>query len=169
MNPSLAIGVLALAIALPASAAEPPCSGSEYHQFDFWIGRWEVYSGDKLVGENRIERISQGCALLETWRNARGIEGRSINAYDAPSKRWRQFWAGGDGGVLRLEGGLVGAEMVLEGTSPDAATGRDVAQRITYTPLPDGTMRQHWQAADGKGGWTTSFDGSYRRAEALQP
>ena len=162
------IVALLLAAAMPASAAEAQCAGAEYRDFDFWIGKWDVYSGDKRVGENRIERISQGCALLETWRNARGVEGRSINAYDAGAKRWRQFWAGGDGGVLRLEGGLVDGAMVLEGMSPDAS-GKDVAQRITWTPMPDGTVRQHWEAADGKGGWTTSFDGSYRRAEALQP
>lgn len=159
---------LLLAAALPVSAANPPCSGAEYREFDFWIGEWEVYSGDKRVGANRIERISEGCALLETWRNAKGVEGRSINAYDASAKRWRQFWAGGDGGVLRLEGGLVDAAMVLEGVAPDAS-GKEVAQRITYTPLPDGTVRQLWEAADGKGGWTTSFDGNYRRSEAMQP
>ena len=35
----------------------------------------------------------------------------------------------------------------------------------TWTPNPDGTVRQHWEISSDAGkSWTTAFDGLYRRA-----
>ena len=45
---------------LGAALAEP-CSGAEYRQFDFWLGEWEVESGGKRAGTNRITRVQGGC------------------------------------------------------------------------------------------------------------
>ena len=37
-------------------------------------------------------------------------------------------------------------------------------QRITWTPLDDGRVRQHWEATtDGGKAWSTVFDGYYAR------
>ncbi|MFI5183972.1 MAG: hypothetical protein ACHQNV_06220, partial [Vicinamibacteria bacterium] len=37
-------------------AREPPCSASEYRQFDFWLGDWDVYENGKAAGTNRVTR-----------------------------------------------------------------------------------------------------------------
>jgi hypothetical protein len=47
------------------------CRGPEHRQFDFWIGTWEVRSGDgTLQGHNEIRSVAGGCGLLERWRGA---------------------------------------------------------------------------------------------------
>lgn len=141
--------------------SEPP---PESRQFDFWIGEWEVFSPDgRKTGENRIEQMAGGWGLLENWTGAGGYTGKSLNTWMADKKQWQQFWIG-LGGALELAGGLnESGERVLSGQTigPDGQMAR---QRITWTPNPDGTVRQHWEqsAADGKS-WTTAFDGLYRK------
>ena len=48
-----------------------------------------------------------------------------------------------------------------DGKSPQ---GNDIINRITWTPLEDGRVRQRWQASgDGGETWTEVFDGYYQR------
>lgn len=151
-----------------AAPPAPPlrCEGPEHRQFDFWLGDWDVHAGPEggqRVGHNRIERSDNGCWLVEHWRGASGNHGTSTNAWDAQYRVWRQFWVGGDGVVLRLEGGLQGKAMVMAGELPDAAGGTQ-RQRITWTPQDDGSVIQHWETSDDAGlTWDTSFRGIYRR------
>lgn len=159
-----------LALAAPTAAiaqdAAAPCSSAEYRQFDFWLGEWEVSnpSGD-VVGTNTITSVSGGCGLHERWEGAGGGSGESLNAYDRRTESWHQTWVGGRGLVLRLEGGLRGASMVLEG---ELIEGDEVVlQRITWTPSADGSVRQTWETSeDGGSSWIVAFDGTYRKIES---
>jgi hypothetical protein len=143
------------------------CARSNFHQFDFWIGDWEVFGAEgKKVGENRITAVNKGCALAEHWTNSSGGEGRSYNAYDGITKRWYQFWTDDQGGTLYLAGGLRDGSMVLQGVRPNLSDGKPQQQRITWTPNADGDgdVRQLWETSDDAGAtWQTSFDGIYRR------
>lgn len=156
-----------LALALQANPPASPCAGVEFHQFDFWIGEWDVSTPDgKPAGSNRIEALHGGCVLNEHWEGAQGGQGSSLNAWDARTGRWRQFWADRSGGVLQLEGGWDGTSMVLTGSHP-GADGAAQVQRITWTPNADGSVRQHWeQSTDGGQQWTSAFDGHYVRRQA---
>lgn len=161
--------ILSLSVPMTAHAA---CDAPEHRHFDFWIGDWEVTRPEgqpeagKVLGHNRIEAVSAGCGLLENWTGASGLQGKSLNGWDAGHKVWRQFWVGGDGTVLRLEGALQGKAMVLQGELP-TATGGVQRQRVTWTPNDDGSVTQHWQASDDDGAtWATSFLGVYRRRGA---
>ena len=165
-----------LAAALPwhtmaqSDAAKPaPCRGSEHRQFDFWLGRWEVFTPDgKKAGDNHIKAIDGGCALIERWQGRGGFSGTSLNSWDAGSRQWRQHWVDNQGGLLQLAGGREGPAMVLHGREPSATSpGVEVRQRITWTPQPDGSVRQHWQRSDDAGvTWSTVFDGRYERPRA---
>jgi hypothetical protein len=85
-----------------------------------------------------------------------------LNAWNAARKQWQQYWVGSDGGVLELSGGLVDGRMVL--SAEHEVRGKQLTERITWTPNADGTVRQHWeQSVDGGKTWTTSFDGLYRK------
>jgi len=135
------------------------------HDFDFWIGEWEVFGPQgKRLGTNSITPVFGTGALAEHWHGAGGFEGRSLNGYDPVHECWHQTWLDATGSVLLLDGGLVDGSMVLEGLAPleDGAASQE--QRITWTPEADG-VRQHWQtrASDGQP-WTTLFDGHYRRS-----
>ncbi len=169
-------------LALSAIAQEPPtpppapCAGSEYSDFDFWVGEWNVTANGQPAGHNLIESIDGGCAVSESWTSAAAnFSGHSLNFYDRSTQRWHQVWVDSSGTVLRLEGGLEdgpdlgdGARlqvMVLSGVTP-GPDGAKVQNRITWTPNPDGSVRQHWETSPDGTTWTTSFDGLYVRAQA---
>jgi hypothetical protein len=155
-----------LARAQTPAPQPPPCQAAEQRQFDFWIGRWDVFAPDgKKAGENSIEPIDGGCALQERWRGSGGFSGTSLNSWNRATRQWHQHWIDNQGGLLRLAGGLEGASMVLSGAQPHPAkAGATQRHRITWTPLPDGAVRQWWQTSDDDGTrWTTAFDGRYVR------
>lgn len=159
----------ALVAAGPAPAADAPaaCADPKSHQFDFWLGAWEVSlrGNTKIVGFNRIAPVLDGCVLQETWRGVSGSAGTSLNFYDTQRKRWRQLWVWREGTTLELEGEFRDGRMVLGGESvePD---GRRVQNRITWFDEPDDTVRQLWEISrDGGATWAVEFDGVYRKAE----
>ena len=143
------------------------------HAFDFWIGDWDVFGPEgKQVGHNTITSMfvtpSASGMLHEHWHGNGGVEGRSINAYDATRGRWHQTWMDSTGDMLVLEGGLVDGAMVLESLAPgEGGTPTAERQRITWTRVsdPDGAeVRQLWESSnDGGATWTVAFDGWYRR------
>ena len=146
-----------------APQPQPACDSPEHRQFDFWVGEWSVTQAGKTAGTNHIERILDGCALLESWTGASGYRGNSLNFYDTARKRWHQTWTDTSGLALALDGELAQGSMVLAGTRRDPTTQRTVHDRITWTPNPDGTVRQLWETSpDGKT-WSTAFDGLYSR------
>jgi hypothetical protein len=116
----------------------------------------------KEIGRSEIVAMAGGCAIRETWKSSNGITGTSINFYDAQTRHWHQHWVGSDGSILHLEGGVQEKAMVLAGQSIDE--GRAVENRITWTPLADGKVRQEWTtSADSGASWKSSFVGIYER------
>jgi hypothetical protein len=149
------------------SPAPAPCADAKSHEFDFWLGSWEVRlrEGTKIVGFNRITPVLDGCVLQETWRGVSGSAGTSLNFYDTQRKRWRQLWVWREGTTLELEGEFSDGRMVLAGESvePD---GRRVQNRITWFDEPGDTVRQLWEISrDGGATWKVEFDGLYRKAD----
>jgi hypothetical protein len=160
-----------LAAALVSAASRPAaCTSPEFRQFDFWVGEWEVTKRDgQIAGVNRIAPILRGCVLHEDWHGAQGGAGQSFNIYDAASGKWRQTWVSDDGVVLLLEGGLVAGKMVLAGRRPSGQhPGAIILDRVTWTPLAGGDVRQLWEASEDDGAtWRTVFDGRYVKRRAV--
>ena len=159
-----AIGVLSSSLAQAQTPPPPGCPAEVRRQFDFWVGNWDVTVAGKPAGVNRIEKILEGCALLENWQGVGGMSGKSVNFYDPRRERWHQTWVDDRGGSLGLDGAFTGGKMVLTGTKKDPATGKTTIDRITWTPLPADQVRQVWETStdDGKS-WTVAFDGLYTR------
>jgi len=60
---------------------------------DFWIGNWNVYdSSGSIIGTNNIEKILNGCAVMENWIDSDGSEGKSLFYVDNYSNKWKQVW-----------------------------------------------------------------------------
>ncbi|MEO8310788.1 MAG: hypothetical protein ABI520_06415 [Caldimonas sp.] len=168
--------LVALALALPIAPAAAqsvpapgakPCQAIEHRQFDFWVGHWDVFStAGKKVGENRIEVIADGCALLEQWTGNGGVTGKSLNIYDTTDHQWHQTWVDNSGSLLMLAGKLVDRSMVMSMTGPSPTDPKaTVVQRITWTPASDGSVRQLWElSSDAEKSWTVLFDGRYVRS-----
>jgi len=157
--------LIASSLSDPAAAqVAPTCSDDEKaHQFDFWIGEWDVYSQEQLAGTNSIRPILGGCVLQEMWSGSQGNAGSSLNFYNPQEKQWQQFWVWRNGTILTLAGGLVDGKMVLEGDSVNRE-GAAIRNRITWAANPDGTVRQHWEVSKDEGEtWQTAFDGLYKK------
>lgn len=137
-----------------------PCTEAQRRQFDFWIGEWDVANPQgQVVGRNVIQPFENGCVLRENYV-AGAFSGTSLNFWDPTTERWHQTWIDNQGQPLHLDGGLVDDSMVLSGSAGGSH------QRITWTPLTDGRVRQHWESStDGGTTWTTAFDGYYSKRQ----
>jgi hypothetical protein len=165
---------LLLAIALQAAsppAVPPGCDGPESHQWDFWVGSWEVRPKgvDKVIAHSLIEKRYSGCAIRENWmplgREIAG-GGGSLSLYDSKRGQWRQTWVDSSGTRVDLDGGFKDGVMTIVGPWANyAGPGRDAVVAMHYQVQPNGEVRQ-WaeNSADGGKSWTPGFDFLYRRA-----
>jgi hypothetical protein len=147
----------------PATQKGSVCASAAHHQFDFWLGDWDVSSPQGApAGTNRVERLLEGCALQEHWEAADGSKGTSLSSYDAVVRRWRQTFVDDTGQVLVLEGEFKDGRMVLQG---EKAMGRQkgALQRIIWQQVGD-KVRQRWDISqdDGKS-WSLLFEGLYTK------
>jgi hypothetical protein len=153
----------------PAAAASTPsaaaaCTAPENRQFDFWVGRWDVYGPKgRQVAHSLIEKLYNGCGIRENWMPFNNQTGGSLNIYLPAEKHWEQFWIDSGGSRAIFIGGWNGKAMVIQGK-----WGRPLV-RITYTPNADHSVRQFGEQSTDEGKtWTPSFDFTYRPATARQ-
>lgn len=170
--------IVAAAVATPAAAqtgkGPSGCDTPESHQFDFWVGKWEVHpkGSDKIVAHSLIEKKYAGCAIRENWMPL-GKElnggGGSLSSYDPQSKQWRQTWVDSSGARADFSGGFANATMSITGVWPGfAGPGHDALVRMNYQLQPDGEVRQWGEASTDKGkSWKPAFDLLYRRIDQL--
>jgi hypothetical protein len=158
------VGAFVCLLGDSALAATPPCAEGPFREFDFWAGEWDVKDAQgKPAGVNAISKEENGCVLVERWRSEAGGHGQSYNYYDPAAKRWKQVWIG-LGLLLHMEGGFTEGHMRLEGPLQYVSQNRVTILRGTWTPLPDGRVRQHFEESEDNGAtWSTWFDGYYSR------
>lgn len=142
------------------------CCSEVHKAFDFWQGDWQTFTPDgKLAGTNLIEKIQDNCILRENWKSASGgYTGTSYNFFNKTSEQWEQIWIDNQGQHLHLKGGVVDGNMVLQSDAVLQADGTTILNRITWTPLKNGNVRQHWEVKKGEATWVTAFDGLYKPA-----
>ena len=161
----LIISPMAWSVDEPPKVVKQPCDTAEHHQFDFWLGNWQVSNKDGVLqGNNNVISILDGCVVSENWQAAQGdFTGKSYNFYDSQSKQWHQTWIDNEGGVLFLDGNLQGDVMVLQGHRP-TTDGSLTLHQISYTLLKDGTVEQKWLASKDNGqSWKELFLGYYKK------
>jgi len=157
------------AVALAASAPPPvvpKCDAPEYRQFDFWVGKWDVFDtkDGTRAGSSLIELVYRDCTLRENWTET-GMSGGSLNTYSRIDGKWHQTWTDSTGTWREFVGGLEQGRMVLVWRHPSVTMpGKTVQERMIFTPNPDGSVRQYSdQSIDGVT-WTERYDYTYRRA-----
>lgn len=173
----LSLSLFALAPTTSPAMQSPPamkkakasaCASPEHRQFDFWAGHWDVFAtnGEKPIAKSTIEKLHGGCVIRETWAPLKGAGGTSVNNYDPEDQRWHQTWVNGTNSRVEFHGGRVGEAMVLTGFWPNSAgPGLHALVRMTFTPFPDGSVRQVGETSTDHGvTWQPSFDFIYRKA-----
>ena len=167
MKNYLLLLLLIACVSLSAQNNKPcPCCSEDFRQFDFWLGDWEAFTPDgKLAGTNHIIVLMDSCIVQENWVSARGkYRGTSYNFFNSATKNWHQTWIDNQGGNLLLDGKFQDGKMILTSKEVKGPNGNSIFNRITWTPHPDGTVRQLWESsADGKKNWTIAFDGTYKK------
>lgn len=169
--------LLIMAFLLPqAAAAEtvelPDCETSgTYSLLDFWVGEWDVFVGDRLVGTNRIEKSLAGCAVFEYWEGSQGGKGVSL-FYVTGDGVWKQVWvterATQPGGIKEKTRQDIDdpRSVRFQGTIVDNK-GDTYLDRTTLTRLDGGDVRQLIEVStDAGASWNAVFDAVYRRRPA---
>jgi len=143
-----------------------PCNTEEFRQFDFWLGQWDVTSAGSVQpsAENDITSIHGGCVVLEQYTSG-FFTGMSLNFFDTTTQSWHQTWMSNAGGALFLQGGINSkGAMEMSDENLPVSTAAGSINRITWTPNPDGSVRQFWQNSSDRGTtWTVIFDGTYTK------
>jgi len=175
----LAFPIIATAVSSGATGSDTPpsaqatrtCENPQHHQFDFWIGEWQVFdtATGKLVGFSRIEKQLKGCALVQNivwladdeWRRS-DLDYRlsGIGVSVVQGDRWSMFWADNYGGSTVVEGRQQRDGSMLFETPTDGA---GKAVRGVWKPNDDGSVRNiTYRSMDAKKTWTPFIDWLYR-------
>jgi hypothetical protein len=174
---ALAVALSSAAVALagdppaPAAQTASPCDTPQHHQFDFWLGDWQVFdaNNNQLVAFDRVEKHSQGCIvqqnlifITDMYRRpgvAYRLTGIGVNRFDGEG--WLEMWADNQWGAIVLRGQPdANGSMVLTSIIP--SRNRDL--RLVWEKLPDGSVRcLEYVAAAGSGKWEKYGDLIYRR------
>lgn len=162
-------------VSVPAQTAAPPAQGAnrpknpcmqraESRQFDFWVGEWDAYDPrGRKGGTSVIERVANGCGILENWTGALGGSGKSINFYDPQAGKWFQYWIGADGNPQRFSGTYKDGALRFEG-EPYTRDGKRFVTRLTFFDIDANTVRQLSEQSDDDGKtWSTVYDFRYVR------
>ena len=162
--------ILLILTVVNVSRGQPKCQccQSEFRQFDFWIGDWEVYNKEgNLIGTNQIKLMQDSCVLQENWQARQSsYSGTSYNFYNQLTGQWQQLWIDNQGQHLELSGNLQNNAMVLQGSIRKDRKGKEYINRISWTPLPEGHVHQHWEISYNEGeNWKTIFEGEYRKKD----
>jgi len=158
-----------------ATAAEPPppvapCNSAEHHQFDFWVGDWQVFDAttQQLVGFDHVAKLAEGCivqqnlSMLTDLYRRPGVGyrmfGISVNRFDG--ERWLELWADNQWGAIALKGAPdAKSAMVLTTIIPS----RNRDMRLVWEKRADGSVEIfQYVAVAGSGKWETVGDLIYR-------
>ncbi|TFG76700.1 MAG: hypothetical protein E4H26_04195 [Flavobacteriales bacterium] len=143
------------------------CCTKNHEAFDFWMGQWEVTNPDgSVAGTNRTDKIQSGCIIQEHWISANGkLTGSSFNFYNTKSGQWEQLWIDNSGNTLKLFGNRIEDRMVLTSEPFTLTDGNTYVNRITWTDLSDGSVRQLWELLQDDQVVNILFDGRYTKAQ----
>lgn len=143
-----------------------PCQYNELnHQFDFWLGEWEVKNvAGQFAGSSKIERMLGECIILENWTSAppQTYSGKSINLYNSATKKWMQTWFDDKGGLIEFIDGEFKDNKMVFVTRPDPTQNNQVT-RLTFYNLEQDHVRQQFETSTDGTNWTTTIDLHYFR------
>lgn len=144
-----------------------PCKyAPEAKQFDFWVGEWDVQVNGQSVGTNVIQRLEEGCLIMENWTSNAGGSGKSMNFYNPIIKKWRQTYMSNNQVIWEMSGEYKDNVMQYDGEML-AVGSQPITVRVRIWSLGPDKLRhiQDNLGSDGKT-WTNVWDSIYVRKKA---
>lgn len=141
-----------------------PCLYSDKaKELDFWVGEWDVQVNGVTAGINVIQRIEDGCVIMENWKGQGGLTGKSMNFYNPALGKWRQTYVGSNASIWEMEGEYKEGAMRFSG-QVFAPNGQAVMTRVIFYNLEPGRLRHTAENSSDQGKtWTTVWDAIYVR------
>jgi hypothetical protein len=150
--------------------AQKPCqTDSNYNDFDFWVGEWEVYNtSNKLAGISKVSKILDNCVILEEWTSSNSQQGfiysgKSLNSYNASTKQWQQNWVDNTGSSTEFLTGVFKNNSMEFISRPFKKDNKDCIRRLTFFNLKNGNIRQLGEISNDQSiTFTIEYDLEYR-------
>jgi Protein of unknown function (DUF1579) len=158
---SLVLSALFLGQPPPPSA----CASDAHRALDFWVGEWDVVTRDgKPSGASRVERILDGCVIMENWSTVgRPYMGKSFNTYNPSDQTWTQHWVDTTGASIVMTGAFEGKNLVYR-RDLVSKDGKAARARMTFFNLGADQVRQLVEQSSDEGQtWSTQIDLTYKR------
>jgi len=145
---------------------------TEFRQFDFWIGEWDVNLRtlqsdgsweDSKSARAKIYRILDGRAILELWDEQKpgdAIRGYSLRFFDPDKEKWQLFlnWPGDNrSGTSMLSGSFRHGRGEFFSTQK-GADGKPTIDRYTFSDISADSLR--WDdgfSVDGGRSWRSNW------------
>ena len=141
---------------------------SETHQFDFWLGEWDVTWGDGQRGTNRIARILDGSVIQESFDGSPSMSfrGVSLSVYSARLGHWQQTWVDTEGNYWHFLGEFKDGQMVL--VTDDFIQGKPVKLRMRFYNITSQELDWNWERSDDGGKtWELKWKIHYIRKQPI--
>lgn len=133
----------------------------ENHEFDFWIGTWDLTWGEGVHGTNRIESILDGAVVQENFEGD-GLIGMSVSVFSKEDSRWHQTWVDNSGSYLDFVGEIMDGIMILGRNG--VAEGKPVKQRMVWYDIKPNHFQWNWERSDDDGiTWRVLWNIQYQR------
>ncbi|HEX5132117.1 MAG TPA: hypothetical protein VFX92_06485 [Candidatus Krumholzibacteria bacterium] len=150
--------------ALPTGAQTPPPQDPRAAQFDFWVGVWDLTSGDKPAGTNTITKEFDGAVIMEHFSGIPqpGLNGMSVSVFNPATGKWHQTWVDNQAGYLDFVGEFADGKMILSRHANRA--GKDFLQRMVWSNIGPDSFDWSWERSDDNGAtWQVVWPIHYTR------
>jgi hypothetical protein len=128
----------------------------------------DVQVSGQSAGTNVIERLEEGCLIMENWSGRGGSSGKSMNFFNPVTNKWRQTYIGNNEAIWEMSGEYKDGVLLYEGEMYSAGT-RPVMVRVKLNNQSPDRIR-HTQDNSTDGGKTRQnvWDSVYVRLKEAE-
>jgi hypothetical protein len=134
------------------------------HEFDFWLGEWDLSWGDGQRATNSVYVDFDGHVIVENFdgRPSVALQGMSVSSFDVDAGCWRQTWVDNRGSYLDFRGEFRDGQMDLrtERTVDD----RPALLRVRWFDIRKESLTWAWERSfDAGRTWESLWRIAYAR------
>jgi hypothetical protein len=134
-------------------------------QFDFWIGKWDLYSEGSMMGTNTVDTILEGNAIEENFVEfpPDPFHGKSWTTFNAVTQKWEQTTVDNKGHHSFFTGEFKNDTMTLVRDFLNAKGEKRKQRMLFYNIAPNGLEWNFAVSANDGKTWATLYMVVYKR------